>query len=682
MARQGALSGLARRTGLSPGAISSELERLSEMLELPVSLYSVDLRHLASSGLPESGAAVSALRRREREALRELTGRSRLLDLGGGLEAICAPWKVEADVVAWFVAGPFTRRPLDGGGLRRAAEALGVGPEALEALPIRPLPTPGVRRVARQLSTVARFFSRMATEWHRERRLQARLRALNRTGVRLASTRHLKPVLREALGEALSLTGSTAGSIMLVEDGRLRIYVAKGLKEEVLRRAQPKVGEGIAGWVAKTGRPLVLRRGAVYKRSLSRPSPERAEAAACLPMKVRGEVIGVLNVKGKEDGFTEDDVNLLSILASHVAAAIHNVRLYEGLQRKIGELKALSEVATLLSSSLDPREVLSMIVKHSLSLLNAKRASVMLLEKGGVLKVVASKGLPRGAARAAVKVGEGIAGWVAETGRPLILKRGEKHPLSKSGGAPAAVSVPLKAKGKVVGVLNVSEKADGGNFTKDDLDLLVHFARQAAVAIENAELYREIRSLFDGMINALAVAIDARDPYTRHHSERVSRWATEIAEEMGLSAQEIEAIRYAALLHDVGKIGIPESVLLKPSRLSADEFSLIQKHPTVGAQIVGTVEEFRHVIPYIYHHHERFASGGYPEGIGGEDIPIGARIIAVADTYDALTSDRPYRKALSPEEAVWELKRAAGSQLDPEVVRVFLEILRRRGIKV
>ncbi|HIE08643.1 MAG TPA: GAF domain-containing protein, partial [Armatimonadetes bacterium] len=522
---------------------------------------------------------------------------------------------------------------------------------------------------------------RMATEWHKERELQARLRAINRAGVQLTSTRHLEPVLRGALKEALSLTGSTAGSVMLVEGDRLRIYVAEGLDERVLKGVQPKVGEGIAGWVAKTGKPLVLRRGAVYKRSLSHPSPERAEAACCLPMKVRGEVIGVLNVKGKEEDFTQDDVNLLSVLASHAAAAIYNARLYERLERRVGELRALSEVATILSSSLDPKKVLSLIVKHSLSLLKAKRASVMLLE-GETLRVVASKGLPRGASRAVVRIGEGIAGTVAKTGKPMVLKRGERHPLSRSRSAPAAISVPLEAKGRVVGVLNVSERADGGNFTGDDLDLLMHFARQAAVAIENAELYREIRHLFDGTINALAAAIDARDPYTLHHSERVSKWATEIAKEMGLPPEEVEAIRYAALLHDVGKIGIPESVLLKPAKLEPHEFALIQKHPVIGAQIVGTVREFHRIIPYIYHHHERFDSTGYPEGISGQDIPIGARIIAVADTYDALTSDRPYRKALPPEEAAWELKRAAGSQLDPEVVEAFLRILKRQGIKI
>jgi len=176
-------------------------------------------------------------------------------------------------------------------------------------------------------------------------------------------------------------------------------------------------------------------------------------------------------------------------------------------------------------------------------------------------------------------------------------------------------------------------------------------------------------------IKALALALDARDHYTHGHSQQVTDYALAIAERMNLQEEEIEIIRDAGLLHDIGKIGISDAILLKPGKLTEEEYNKIKEHPGIGKKILAPVSSLSNKIPLIYHHHERYDGNGYPERLKAEAIPIGARILAVADTYQAMTSDRPYRKALSKQVAVDELNRNKGTQFDPKIVEVFMEVV-------
>ena len=181
--------------------------------------------------------------------------------------------------------------------------------------------------------------------------------------------------------------------------------------------------------------------------------------------------------------------------------------------------------------------------------------------------------------------------------------------------------------------------------------------------------------MFTQTIRTIANAIDARDPYTRGHSQRVTEYSILIAQHMNLSEEEIKSIEYAGLLHDVGKIGIRDSVLLKPGALDDKEWKKMKEHPNLGADIIWPVKQLRKVVPSLKYHHERFAIKGYPEGILGNDIPLSARILAVADSFDAMTTDRPYRKGLSVEIAMKELVDKSGEQFDPEVVKTFVKIV-------
>lgn len=194
---------------------------------------------------------------------------------------------------------------------------------------------------------------------------------------------------------------------------------------------------------------------------------------------------------------------------------------------------------------------------------------------------------------------------------------------------------------------------------------------------ELAVVNANINELYTSTIQALATAIEAKDPYTKGHSERVTKYAVAIAREMGLSSEEVRQILYAAILHDIGKIGVSGDILRKPGALSEEERDFVKKHPEIGAGIISSIRVLKEIVPIVLYHHERFDGKGYPGGKKGEEIPLGARIIAVADAFDAMTSDRPYRPRMTVEQAREEIVRNAGTQFDPQVVEAFLRVLER-----
>jgi len=242
----------------------------------------------------------------------------------------------------------------------------------------------------------------------------------------------------------------------------------------------------------------------------------------------------------------------------------------------------------------------------------------------------------------------------------------------------SVLCMPLVTKGTVVGGL-VLYKSDGrSSYTQVDIELLAILCGQAAIAIENIRLFEDLQRTHFEAMKALAQAIEAKDQYTRGHCDRTVEYAMAIAHKLSLPELEQKALRYAAFLHDVGKIGIHESILAKEGRLTEEEYRMMQSHPSLGADIIKGVEFLEPVVPLVYHHQERYDGKGYPSGLAGEAIPLGARIVAVLDTFDAMTSDRPYRKAMPLEKAIAELRRCAGTQFDPQVVEAFIAVLEER----
>lgn len=355
---------------------------------------------------------------------------------------------------------------------------------------------------------------------------------------------------------------------------------------------------------------------------------------------------------------------------------------------KLKAFLPIFEVNKRLLTELNVERLMDIIVNESARCTAADRASLMLLDKDdGSLTVKASMGVEIDTGSSIrVRPGEGIAGWVAERMTPLILdQRNDIDPLLKDmmnkREIKSALCVPIIVKGKLLGLLNLSKMTEGRPFTPSDLEMVSVLCGQAGIAIENATLYEKVEGSYIGIIATLASTIEARDPFTAGHAIRMAEYCRSIAVELGISGEALEMIYRAALLHDIGKIGIPDHILLKLSTLNDDEYRIMKGHPEIGVRILEGLEDFREEGNIIRHHHEFYNGKGYPSGLKADDIPLGSRIITVADAYEAMTStSRPYRKAVQPIDAVEELRRMSGIQFDPRVVEAFLTVLASRGV--
>lgn len=349
-------------------------------------------------------------------------------------------------------------------------------------------------------------------------------------------------------------------------------------------------------------------------------------------------------------------------------------------RRKLEQLKTLIELTALINSTLDTHEIRKRAIEAAARLADAETGSLLLIdretgelffevalgEKGGRLKEVR------------LKKGQGIAGWVAEKGEAVIIDDVQSDPRFFRGADAKSefvtrniACVPVRTKEKILGVLQAVNKKNGV-FDSEDGEVLSALANQVAVAIENAGLYRELKDAFYGTAQALAETIEKRDPYTGGHTRRVMNYSLAIGQAMGLGRAEMENLRLSAILHDIGKIGVRDNVLLKEGKLAPEELASMNLHPGYGSEILAHVHQLKDVIPGVRGHHEKYDGSGYPDNLRQGAIPLSARIISVADCFDAMTTDRPYRKGLTAETAFAELARCSGSQFDPVVVEAFV----------
>ncbi|MBF0564658.1 MAG: HD domain-containing protein [Nitrospirae bacterium] len=329
------------------------------------------------------------------------------------------------------------------------------------------------------------------------------------------------------------------------------------------------------------------------------------------------------------------------------------------------------------------KEIANFLIKQVLVQIRADNASIMLEnETTGLLETIAASGtyfdpmMP-------LKPGTGIAGSVMLAGKAEIINDCLSDPRYIVGRnkISSLICAPIKAKEKTIGVVNAST-IKPNNYTADDLKFFSTLVTQAAFAIDNARLYENLKKAFIKTVNTLAETIEKRDPYTGGHTKRVMNYSVAIAEELGIGDKDRERLELASILHDIGKIGVSDKVLLKTSKLTDEEFDEIKKHPVYGEEILSYIENLDDIIPGIKSHHERFDGKGYPEGLRGDEIDLIARIIAVADSFDAMTSDRPYRKGLSFDVALGELRKCSGTQFDSKVVDAFFEAHKNHKIKL
>ena len=402
-----------------------------------------------------------------------------------------------------------------------------------------------------------------------------------------------------------------------------------------------------------------------------------------IPVLLGGHGIAVIKVPAREKNIpvNDDVVEIYFETASLLSVLIDNIRLKKIRDRNTMRFSELAHFAVILNSSLDAQTVKERAIEAVDQLMECEVGSLLLLdentrelyfevalgEKGDTIKQIR------------LKPGEGIAGWVAENNKPLLIndvKRDSRHSQRADDTSKFytrnMVCVPLVVKDQIIGVLQAINKTDERNFTEDDLSLLVSLSHQVAIAVDNARLYEELRETFYQTAEALADAIEKRDPYTGGHTKRVMRYSMAVITQLSINHNDEDNLRLASILHDVGKIGVEDSILRKESMLSDSEFNVIKEHPEIGAAILGHIRMLKDAIPGIKYHHERMDGAGYPSGLTGEDIPLIARIISVVDTFDAMTTNRPYRAALDDQEAIEELRKFSGTQFDAQIVDAFI----------
>jgi diguanylate cyclase (GGDEF)-like protein len=420
------------------------------------------------------------------------------------------------------------------------------------------------------------------------------------------------------------------------------------------------IGEGITGHVAVTSEPLLVGNTLECEYAVMIPGTHLIEESQiAVPLRYGARVIGVIAIsKLGVDQFDEDDVRLLEVLAGHASVALENARLYEAQRREADHLKALLEFTGAISEAATPDAMGAETVRAASRLLGDKKCALWLPDESGSFVISAHAD-----ADAITLEGSALGHAIADQTEPFLLRTADEE----------LALAPLRNDGALEGFISVREPTVDSEHTVDEiLRLLGGISHQAAVALERARSYENLEETFVSTVEALANALEANDEYTSSHTRWITDMALRVGEAMGFEAADLKRLELGALFHDIGKIGIPTSILLKPGPLSPEERTIMEMHPELGERILKPIERLAEVRTIVRSCHERWDGAGYPDRKGGEEIPFEARIIFVCDAFHAMTTDRPYRKRLDCEEARRRLRDGAGSQFDPNVVEVFL----------
>jgi len=554
----------------------------------------------------------------------------------------------------------------------------------------------------------------------------------------LGASLDLDKLFNVILDTMIKQTNAHSGSLMLLDDisRKLVIRASRGISKDIVKKTRINLGEGIAGMVAQQRKALIIDDETAFSIK-KRKSHRKIKSSISIPLCATDRLIGVLNlnrIPGSKK-FRKEDLEAIKIFATESAIAIYNARLYIEAEEKIQHLFRFNVLSCALNSVLEQDAVIEIIIDYIRDLFTFNILTILLIEKDDYFLISASAyhlntKLVNHLKKHNALVISSIKKKKVSAKRIIFLNKTIKqmhikHKVSFPKQLASIRSAPLISKGAILGMLSIySIQKDG--FTQKDQQTLSTIANQASIALENATLYKNLRKTYLSTIKALAQAIEEKDVYTRGHSELVSYYSVAIAQALPMSSKFIESIQIAGILHDIGKIGIPEKILSKPSSLSEKEYEVIKKHPLIGKRILDPVNFFwretasslskkegarnsriqlGRKIPVkskellqstinllktvdlsddiktmIYHHHERYGGGGYPDGIKGNTIPIGARILAVADTFEAMTADRPYRKAFPLKKAIDLLKKCAPSQLDPEIVDLLIKLIIKKWV--
>ena len=474
--------------------------------------------------------------------------------------------------------------------------------------------------------------------------------------------------------------------VMVIEDDEIVPIAFRGdlisRDGEHVDFPRTKIGEGITGRAAETAEPQLVANTLECEYAVIIPGTHAIEESlVAVPLNYGTRVIGVVVIsKLGVDQFDEDDVRLLEVLAGHASVALENARLYESQRREADHLKALLEFTGAISESSTPEEIGHETVRAASRLL-AKRCALWRPDKDGNFRIVAHSNYDESEElNELLDVsldGAAVRQLIGKRTVPFLLSAEEAEtavPPPDGLHWPEMAVAPIWSEGSVEAFLAARNPSAGEHSSDEILRLLGGISYQASVAFERALSFESLEDTFVSTVEALANALEANDEYTSSHTRWITDMALKVGSEFGFDAAALKRLELGALFHDIGKIGVPTSILLKPGPLSPEERKVIESHPELGERILEPIDRLSEVRTIVRGCHERWDGHGYPDGKVGEDIPIEARIVFVCDAFHAMTTDRPYRKRLSIDEACRRLREAAGTQFDPAVVEVFLAL--------
>jgi response regulator RpfG family c-di-GMP phosphodiesterase len=506
-------------------------------------------------------------------------------------------------------------------------------------------------------------------------------------------------MIHQVLLALVETAGYQQANFFLSDEKRDKLYLldAVGFSNETLTTFRETLvfdrgqAAGLVGMVAKTGETINIPDTANDARWIS--LDQTIQSALFVPVQYERHMIGVLSLFSVEkNAFNEDDERNIITLANSLAIALENKANQEQVQDQLQRLSALHNIDVAINCSMDLRATLNILLTHVMAQLKVDASDVVLYNwHSRSYEYVTGSGFNT---RFIENIGSG-----RNIAEKAILERRTIH-ISRLTDQPVPGSfinlwekenfvdywgVPLIAKGVVKGVIEVYHREP---FTSDSdwVNYLETLAGQAAIAIDNAEMFEglqrsnyELRLAYDATIEGWSHALDLRDKETEGHAQRVTEMTLKLATSMGINNSDLVHIRRGALLHDIGKVGVSDNILLKPGSLTEEEWEIMRMHPQYAYDMLSSVTYLQKALDIPYCHHEKWDGSGYPRGLKGDQIPMAARIFAVVDVWDALSSDRPYRKAWQPEEVLGYIQDQAGKHFDPDVVELFLKVLKQEN---
>jgi putative nucleotidyltransferase with HDIG domain len=510
---------------------------------------------------------------------------------------------------------------------------------------------------------------------------------------RVSSVLNLNEITNIILGEVVSTLHIPKAAIFLKDEASSRFQLIShiGLDHVVKFEFRPR--HPIILWLTTHDQPLTkydLEFQPQFRSMWKSESQDldKLDVELLIPLRVQNKLIGVFSIgpRRSEQEYSTDDQLTLSTLANQTAVAIENARLYTSEQTRLKEMDTLYSMARRLVSTDNLDDVIATVARHAAKSVEVSYAKILTREESGeyICRTVFPPSTPDVNSRVGEKeplIAEYYYKWIMQQEEAVVVHRNdyslqeEERAALFYNEAQVVCLSPLKGADKHIGLLILGDtQKSNDSFPSTKIRLINVLSDYATSAIQRAMLHNRLEESFLQTVVSLANAMDARDSYTGDHSHRMADMAKQVGEKMKLLPEDLENLYWAAILHDIGKIGVPDEVLNKKGQLTKKEWVIMKEHPIIGAKIVEPVTYLSPVSPLIRAHHERYDGTGYPSGLEGKDIPLGSRILSVIDAYVAIKDERIYSTSHTHEEAIAEIRRSSGTQFDPEIVDIFCKI--------